>query len=370
MLKAYDQFGVDAANVSVHDLAFLAPLMSKSEFAPNSATYPIFNRLVAANIISDSPEKIAPQKFIVREVALRGAAAGQKPLRIAFIGLAESLDNVPAGFKVIDPIEAARAVVPEARKKSDYVIVLAHVKSEDAPRIASAVPDIDVLIAGGTHLDKVFVPPVRVGKTFVAFSTYETRMIGEMRFYRDAQGKFSLRSRFISIDGVIPDDPAGAEAAKAAGAAEDQTRANGKLLLEEWLVSTRRLTRPSKNNAVESAPQYVSSNACAQCHVAQYTQWSSSRHRYASDPLANKGYEFEASCLTCHASGGLTGANNLPQFQGVQCEQCHGPGSQHVAKPAKGYGRVSDMNTLCSACHTAKTSPKFNIAAEWEKIKH
>lgn len=368
VLKAYDQFSVDAVNVSAHDLKFIAPLMSKSEFARNSTTYPLLKRLVSANIIANSPDAVAPQKFLIREVALRNAPA--RPFRIAFIGLAEKPDEVPPGFRIDDPIESARAVVPEARKKSDYVIVLAHLKPEDAPRIAREVPGIDVLIVGGTHLDRVFVPPVHTGKTFVVFSTYETRMIGELRLYPDAENKFSVRSRFVSIDEVIPNDPIAEEAVKASSATEDRTRAEGKQLLEEWLVLTRGTMKPAKGDAAESAPQYVSSNVCAQCHTAQYLQWSNSRHRYASDPLANKGHEFEASCLTCHATGGPTGARKLPQFQGVHCEQCHGPGSQHVAKPAKGYGRVSDMSAVCSKCHTSKTSPKFDLTAEWEKIKH
>jgi len=367
VLKAYDKFGVDVANVSARDLPFIAPLMNKSEFARNSAAYPLLNKLVAANIIADSPDVIAPQRFIVREVALRGATEGQKPFRVAFIGLAEKLDVLPDGFKMLDPVEAARTVVSEARKKSDYVIVLAHVKTQDAPRIAREVSGIDVLISGGTHLETVFVMPVKVGNTFVVYTPYETRMIGELRLYRNSQNQFSTRARFVSIDEVIPNDPAAEESVRAAGAAEEGARADGKQLLEDWLVQSRARVKPPKSDGSQP-PAYISSGACAECHMAQYVQWSSSRHRYASDPLPAKAYEFEASCLTCHASGRLP--DGLPRFQGVQCEECHGPGSQHAAKPAKGYGKISDMKALCSKCHIAKTSPQFDMNAAWEKIKH
>lgn len=367
VLKAYGDFGVDVANVSAHDLPFIAPLMNKAEFARNSATYSLLNRLVAANIIADSPDMIAPQKLIIREVTLRGAPAGQKPFRVAFIGLAEKLDPLPDGFRMIDPIEAARTVVAEARKQADYVIVLAHVKIQDAPRIAREVSGIDILISGGSHLETVFVTPVQVGKTFVVYTPYETRMIGELRLYRNTQNQFSARARFISIDEVITGDPAAEEAVKAAGAAEDRTRADGKQMLEEWLAQSRTRVKPAKSDQSQS-PEYISSGACAECHMAQYVQWSASRHRYASDPLPPKVYEFEASCLTCHASS--KGAGSLPRFQGVQCEACHGPGSEHAAKPAKGYGHVGDMTALCSKCHTAKTTPNFDVKAAWEKIKH
>lgn len=351
-------------NVSAHDLAFIAPLIRKSELARNAQTYPVLSRLVAANIIADSPDIVAPQKFIVREVALRGASAGAKPFRIAFVGLTEKTENIPDGLRIADPIEIAREVVPEARKISDYVIVLAHVKPQDAPRIAREVAGIDVLIAGGTSLETVFVPPVLMGKTFVVFTPYETRMIGELRLYRNAGNQLSARARFVSIDEAITGDQMAEETVKAATAAEERARAGGKQLLEDWLTQSRVRARPVKSDEV----QYVSSDACAQCHMAQYAQWTNSRHRNATDPLANKGHEFEASCLTCHASGGQS--NGLPRFQNVQCEACHGPGSQHVARPAKGYGRIADMNALCSTCHTSKTSPGFDLSAAWEKVKH
>jgi hypothetical protein len=370
VLKAYDRFSVDAVNVSAHDLTFIAPLMGKSDFTLNSKNYPLLNRLVSANIVADSPAMVAPQKFIVREVMLRGAPAGSKPFRIAFIGIAEKLEDVPVGFHIADPVESLRAIAPEARKKADYVIVLAHIKPDDAPHIAREAPGIDVMLVGGTHLDRVFIPPVFVGKTFVAYSAYETRMLGELRLYPDAENRFSVRSRYISIDEAIPGDPAAEETVIAATAADERTRAEGKQLLESWLVMSRGRTKPPAEGAAGSTPQYVSSGVCGRCHTAQHIQWANSRHRYASDPLANKGYEFEASCLTCHASGGPMGENKLPQFQGVQCEQCHGPGSLHVAKPEKGYGRITDMNATCSNCHTSKTSPSFNLAAAWEKIKH
>jgi hypothetical protein len=117
-----------------------------------------------------------------------------------------------------------------------------------------------------------------------------------------------------------------------------------------------------------------SSAACAQCHAAQYFKWANSKHARASDILSVKQTESDASCLNCHASGlqqnGLQGRGQLPRLINVQCEQCHGPAAEHISRPAKGYGRVTNMKELCSGCHTSQTSPKFELSAYWEQIKH
>jgi len=78
--------------------------------------------------------------------------------------------------------------------------------------------------------------------------------------------------------------------------------------------------------------------------------------------------------MDCHATQTqlARGSNKLEgvRLPNVQCEQCHGPGSDHVAKPVKGYGRVADMKTACGSCHNAETSPNFDLQAAWAKIKH
>src|SRR6185503_7604114 len=83
IMKAYDQFPVDAINISSHDLRYLSRLLHRS----GTATQPILKRLMSANITSDSPDKIAPQPFVIREVPGRQSL---KPVRVAFVGLTET----------------------------------------------------------------------------------------------------------------------------------------------------------------------------------------------------------------------------------------------------------------------------------------
>ena len=360
IMKGYDQFPADVINISSRDLRYISRLLQKSE----TTTQPILKRLMSANITSISPDKIAPQPFVIREVPGRQSL---KPVRVAFVGLTETGVAAPRGFKFTDALETARRVVPEARKRADVVIAVAYFKSEDAQRLASEVPGIDAIITGNSQSDGAyFFPPVTVGKTLIVFTAYETRMMGELLFYRDAQGNFSVRTRYISLDTEVPDDPAALQVVNAAREAEEGMREKSKTLLLDWLQSSRR-----RKPAGESALAYTSSSACAQCHMAQYVKWSNSKHAHATDSLVSKQFEFEVSCLSCHATAQLqANAAELTKMQQVQCEQCHGPGGDHAAKPGKGYGRITNIQAACSACHTPDTSPNFNAQAAWEKIKH
>lgn len=371
IFKAYDQFPADAVNISSRDLRYISRLLRKNEPDRKAESQAMLKRIVSANIASASPETIAPQPFIIREVPGRPANnAASKPVRVAFIGLTDAGASAPLGFKITDMVEATRRVMPEVKKRADVVIALAYLKPEDASRIASEVPDLDAIIAGNSQSDGTFfTPPLTVGKTLIVFTSYETRMIGELLFYRDAQGNFSRRMRYISLDTAVPDDAAALQIVNRAREAEESARDGSKALLADWLASSR-----GRKPAGESALAYVSASACAQCHTAQYIAWSRSAHAHATDPLPPRQFEFEASCLSCHATGqakaNAQSIADMAKMQNVQCEQCHGPGGDHAAKPGKGYGRVANMQAACAQCHTKEISPNFDLQSAWAKIKH
>ena len=379
VLKAYGQFPVDVINVSSHDLRYFADGLTKAEFARRSVTEPLLNRLVSANTVSESSEIVAPRPFIVRELPSR--KHGAKPVRVAFIGLTETTPAPPAGLKFTDPAEAARRTVPEARKNADLVVVLAKVKSQlEVARIAREAPGIDVILDGNAEsLEDAFTPPVYVGATLIVYTPFEARMLGELRFYRNAQGKFSTTQRFITLDeALVPEDPAAKLMVDAAARAESEARRDSKKLLDDWLASSspRVTNQPAGPNSLrgESAPTYVSGKACSLCHVSQYLKWANSAHAQATNALPPRAGEFEAGCLDCHATGSKPGTATakpeMARLQNVQCEQCHGPGSDHLARPAKGYGRIDRMQSACASCHNSEISPGFDVHTAWEKIKH
>ena len=162
-----------------------------------------------------------------------------------------------------------------------------------------------------------------------------------------------------------------------------------------------------------TAATYMGINTCALCHsggqgaIDQYNPWSGTAHA----TIFSKGIDgnlgigplYDSRCLPCHTVGYDTNTNavnggfddianelgwtmptvitngnwasiqaNYPALANVaniQCENCHGPGSQHA------YG-LGDVNKIainfssadCAQCHDEP--PHHNTFAEWKNSLH
>ena len=87
--------------------------------------------------------------------------------------------------------------------------------------------------------------------------------------------------------------------------------------------------------------------------------------------------EYDYDCFRCHTTGprAFSVANPLtqdgrPGIRGtwaepnVECEACHGPGSNHVPDPAARKLFVDSTPQTCAACHTAGDDPDLIVAAD------
>ncbi|HYO81545.1 MAG TPA: tetratricopeptide repeat protein [Bryobacteraceae bacterium] len=64
----------------------------------------------------------------------------------------------------------------------------------------------------------------------------------------------------------------------------------------------------------------------------------------------------EPGCLFCHTSYPLSGAAAPTLQSGIDCQRCHGPGSDHVSKPAKRNIVRDGGIDVCLQCHLQSTS--------------
>lgn len=139
-------------------------------------------------------------------------------------------------------------------------------------------------------------------------------------------------------------------------------------------------------------PAYTGNKKCRVCHLKEYQSWSQSKMAKAFELLKAgvaaeaktkskmdpaKDYTTDASCLPCHTTGygkpgGFVDSSKTPDFVGVGCEMCHGPGSNYV-KPefmslANNDYKRADLVKVglvavvgkdqCAVCHNGK-SPHF-----------
>jgi len=98
-------------------------------------------------------------------------------------------------------------------------------------------------------------------------------------------------------------------------------------------------------------PDYISAAKCKMCHKVSYASWEASAHAKAFDKLKPE-EAADPECLKCHATG------NKAELPGVQCESCHGPGSDYKSmKVMKDHdasvaaGMIVPTEATCKGCH-------------------
>ena len=118
---------------------------------------------------------------------------------------------------------------------------------------------------------------------------------------------------------------------------------------------------------------FLGAQQCQVCHPSQFEQWQGTTHARAHLKLS-VAQRRDPRCGMCHNTSTENG------LLGVQCESCHGPGSEYwpadimkVQKQARAAGLwVADSVAVCQNCHVdpgTRLLP-FNFSAALSKVHH
>ncbi|HSB08233.1 MAG TPA: multiheme c-type cytochrome [Blastocatellia bacterium] len=370
VVKGYGDFHHDAANVSYVDLPYIGELLKKDGYDKRVQEYPFIERLVSANIQPLDDQHRAPAPYVVREITLKRGAPGQK-LRIGIVGFSEAKptgpndkENTWAGFQINDPFEAAKKVLPELKKKVDFIVALAYMPIDGAQRLATENAEIDSIIAA--RQTSTMDEPQHFNRATITYAYNQTKYLGELRLYARGDGSVENQiNRYVALDSTIPDDPA---------ALDVVTAAHTEFTNEQNKVAHSDVASPKPAALLGGVDSpYAGGETCAGCHEKEHQIWLNSRHAHAMGTLEKKSQQFDNECVRCHVvgyeKGGFQSLYTTPQFANVQCEECHGPGRAHASNPSKGYGFVQTP-VGCMRCHKEPNDPDFNFAVYWPKIKH
>jgi YVTN family beta-propeller protein len=158
--------------------------------------------------------------------------------------------------------------------------------------------------------------------------------------------------------------------------------------------------------AAAAEPVYVGARVCGTCHAGpgmgyQFSLWLNSKHSQAyavlARPEAKKIAQLSGirqdpqetfTCLGCHSTGAHAEAWQKEETfrveDGVQCETCHGPGSEYMAEAvmrdreaARAAGLQMPGEAFCMKCHIVKGthvavlgSPAFDVKKALAAIAH
>jgi hypothetical protein len=177
------------------------------------------------------------------------------------------------------------------------------------------------------------------------------------------------------------------------------------IIIPIFIVSVIIFTASEKSSS-QTTPKYVGATSCASvCHKGeskgtQYEIWQSSKHSQAmktlqtpfADSLAKSRDSSSTTaaadrpeCIKCHVLGKeLVEAeleSTFDKSDGVQCETCHGPGSEYKKLSIMKDVNLATQNGLiihkegelfCIQCHNQEspTFKGFKYDEYWDKIKH
>ena len=336
-----------------------------------------------------------PGPFVSANVGLFGFAAGVTPkLKIIEAGGRKIGVTAVLGqtwrktlhndeVETADPEQALTAVLPELKKKDDYLVLLAHATVEESVALAKRFPEFHLVVtAGGAAEPPSQLSPIEGTKSLLVEVGEKGMNAVVLGFFDDP--KRPVRYQRVPLDSRF-------------ASSEDM-----KLLMKAYQDQVKLLGLAGLNVRAVPHPQrelngrFVGSQKCESCHEESYRIWKKSGHAKAFETLvkADPPRNFDPECISCHVigwhptkyfpyQGGYLSKEKTPDLLDVGCENCHGPGEAHCNAELSGTEELKkklrkavvvtkeeSQQRQCFSCHDLDNSPDFDFEAYWPLIEH
>ena len=340
-------FGTDAIGLGERDLNYGLEYL---QTAMRETGLPFTN----ANVrLKSTGELICPEYLVIERGGIRFGIISVLDTGYRIISMTPKDDE----FEVADPVATLRELLPRVREEADTIILLGHLGDKRTEQVLSEVNGVDVALVG--HSRRNIDTERLVGDTMLLCSTYDSYYVGRANmFFRETDGRvMAVDVTTTAMNDKVEDDP------------EMATR------VEEYKASlvafkdAKRAAYPRDRGA--KSENYLGDRSCKSCHEDAWSSYTDSKHRQAYMTLRRKGQFNEPKCLSCHTTGyqyynGYGEKSPYNRLTNVQCEACHGYGTEH----ARDGSWITQAREACVTCHDAENSPDFDYATYWEKIKH
>jgi hypothetical protein len=361
-------------------------------------------KLPAGELVAATNPDDKPSLFVGSNVAVLARdlqpqfqviEAGGKKIGVTAV-LGEKYEQKLASDELVHSpaIESVKLAADELKKLGcDFYVLLAHAPLDETKKIAQAVPDFNLVVtSGGFGEPTLELEPIAGTQARLA-------QVGTKGMYAVVVGLFDnptqpLRYERVPLDDRFPDAP---EMLKLLADYQAELESLGLDGLE---------VKPQPHPTGHS---FVGSEKCGECHTKAFAIWQETPHAHATDSLVKPpnaraaiARHHDPECLSCHVTGwepqqfypfesGYLSLEKTPQLSQSGCENCHGPGSAHVAAEA-GDVKLSDQDITrlrdqmklplaggvaeqrCMQCHDLDNSPDFHakgaIEKYWKRVEH
>ena len=345
-------------------------------------------------------------------------------ISIGLVGVLSEKRKV-SGCAVSDP-EAALREAAAAMPDVDLLIAMTHNSDDEDIALAEAVSDVDLIINGHARLNRtnpVSVPgnamQLSSGSRGKKLGLAEITLVPGATGFSNADAVKDLERRKNRAENRLetatenlenPPDPGAKRRAERqvqhytgelteidAQLAQISTQSNAPThtLRNRLAPLDRKISDNEKVDALIAAAlsdieameadavpaltdtPFIGSAACGGCHTEQYIQWQATAHASAWKTLEADGRTADLDCFSCHATGATQPdgpqhpAQVTAQLAGVGCEDCHGPGRDHIKSPAVGQMMADPAEAVCESCHDGvQDEGRFDFSAYRPKIAH
>jgi 2',3'-cyclic-nucleotide 2'-phosphodiesterase (5'-nucleotidase family) len=348
MVEMMDRLGYDVVTLGEREFSFgqkyLLDTFKKTKID-----------LVSANLVYSDTKKPFVKPYVIRKVG---------PIRVAVTGLMlkdlklRTLPDEP-GLEILDPVATAKELIPTLRKKADVVVVLSHLGVTEGQRLTIEVPGIDVMVFG--HQAGLF-------KQIVQTQGVVNVRGGERGQYIPAIHLVLEDGKITSYDGEVTtlDDKVPADETMNQLVDSFQDELNKRFSQENKAQADAAAATTQQQLAGD---HYLGEKTCRRCHETEYQKYTKQAHAHAFETLVKEQRDATPECIACHVlglgqAGGFISKQSTPDLVNVQCESCHGMGTQHP----DGSKQVGPE--ACVRCHTHEQDPNFNYDGAVEKINH
>jgi len=131
-----------------------------------------------------------------------------KGVRFGFIGLtteelkSKSHPKNVGDVTVLDTVKTLEQLLPEVRRRSDFIVAMVHLEDEEEKRIASAFPEIRLIIGGHNH---EVLGPFWLDQTLVTKTGVSGRNVGRIDLQFEGKKLAKVDAKLIPVTKVRPD---------------------------------------------------------------------------------------------------------------------------------------------------------------------
>ena len=342
--------GVDAVGVGERDLRYGAAFL---EVQAKRAKLP----LVCANLVRKANRKPFVAPYVIEKTGT---------LKVGLFGLIGPKANLgPArdSLLVLDPAETATRTAQALRKAgADVVILLSQLGKVESEDLVAAVEGIDAVVVG--HDTPILQKGRMIKNTVACYGGEQGQYMCQTVLTLDARRRaVNGQADAVMLSPEVGEKP---EIQKLVKAFEDDY--NDRFRKAE----AERQVHAQPQPKVDDSHRYLGDEVCGRCHAAEAQQWKTTAHSLALQTLVDVQKESTPECIPCHVvgyqkSGGFVSAAATPHLGNVQCENCHGMGTDHDGG-GKTTPRVTEQT--CVQCHNPERDPEFDFAKKLPMIVH